>query len=145
MRTKNKGKIVTKSMASKWEPYVQYRKLDKVVEEYKEIFSSPMGVPLHCQVKHSIDLSPSAPLPSGPIYHHSLLENKEIKKSIQNLLHLGHIQPSSSPNGIPIVLMQNKCWVINCELSYLALNYQSKVGVLVNYTCTIYVRLSTFN
>ena len=45
------------------------------MEEYKEIFTSPVGVPLHYQVKHSIDLTPGAPLPNGPIYRHSVMEN----------------------------------------------------------------------
>jgi hypothetical protein len=42
--------------------------MDKVVEEYEDIFTSPAGVPLHYQVKHPIDLTPGAPLPNGPIY-----------------------------------------------------------------------------
>eukprot|EP00253_Pinus_taeda_P035884 PITA_35884 len=54
--------------------------MGKVVEEYKDIFTSPTGVPLHCQVKHSIDLTLSALLPNGMIYRHSILENNEIKR-----------------------------------------------------------------
>ena len=61
------------------------------MEEYSYIFSSPTGVPLHCQVKHPIDLTPGATLPNGPIYRRSLLENNEIKRQIQELLHKGHI------------------------------------------------------
>jgi hypothetical protein len=57
----------------------KHKKLDKVVEEYSDIFSSPTGVPLHCQVKHAIDLTPDTSLPNGPIHRHSLLENEEIK------------------------------------------------------------------
>ena len=56
--------------------------MDKVVEEYEDIFTSPAGVPMHYQVKHSIDLTPGAPLPNGPIYRCSVLENGEIKKQI---------------------------------------------------------------
>ena len=56
--------------------------MDKVVEEYKDIFTLPNGVPLHFQVKHSIDLTPGAPLPNGPVYRRSLLENEEIKIQI---------------------------------------------------------------
>jgi hypothetical protein len=58
----------------------QQKQVDKVVEEYSDIFSSPTGVPLHYQVKHPIDLTPGAPLPNGPVYHCSLLENEEIKR-----------------------------------------------------------------
>jgi hypothetical protein len=53
--------------------------VDKVLEEYKGIFFSPIGVPLDYQVKHSIDMTPDAPLPNGSIYHRSLLEIDEIK------------------------------------------------------------------
>jgi hypothetical protein len=49
------------------------------MEEYLDIFSSPAGVSLHFQVKHPIDLTPDAPLPNGPVYRCSLLENEEIK------------------------------------------------------------------
>ena len=67
-------------------PSARQLQMDKVVEEYEDIFTSPAGVPLHCQVKHSIDLTPSAPLPNGPIYRCSVLENDEIKRQIQELL-----------------------------------------------------------
>ena len=34
--------------------------MDKVMEEYNDIFSSLIEVPLHCQDKYSIDLTPNA-------------------------------------------------------------------------------------
>jgi hypothetical protein len=58
----------------------QQKQVDKVMEEYSNIFSSPTGVPLHFQVKHLIDLTLGTPLPNEPVYHHSLLENEEIKR-----------------------------------------------------------------
>ena len=61
------------------------------MEEYRDILTSPIGVPLHFQVKHPIDLTPGASLPNGPIYRHSVLENDEIKRKIQELLQKGHI------------------------------------------------------
>eukprot|EP00253_Pinus_taeda_P020191 PITA_20191 len=78
--------------------------MDKVVEEYEDIFTSLARVPLHCQVKHSINLTLVAPLPNGPIYRCSILENDEIKRQIQELLQKGHIHPSSLPCGSPIML-----------------------------------------
>ena len=35
----------------------QQNQVDKVMEEYSHIFSSPTGVPLHYQVKHPINLT----------------------------------------------------------------------------------------
>eukprot|EP00253_Pinus_taeda_P002683 PITA_02683 len=58
--------------------------MDKVVEEYKDIFTSPAGVPLHCQVKHSINLTAGASFPNAPIYWHSVLENDEIKRQFKS-------------------------------------------------------------
>eukprot|EP00253_Pinus_taeda_P025295 PITA_25295 len=74
------GKKKTVATASKRGPYARQLQMDKIVEEYEDIFTSPAGVPMHCQVKHSIDLTPGAPLPNGPIYQRSVLENDEIKR-----------------------------------------------------------------
>jgi hypothetical protein len=87
---------------------IQQKKVDKFVEEYLDIFSSPTGVPLHYQLKHPIDLTPDAPLSNGTVYCHSLIENEEIKQQIQEIIHKGHILPISSPSGSPILLVQKK-------------------------------------
>jgi hypothetical protein len=108
IHSKNKRKITTTSKVSAANLPTNQKQVDKVLEEYSDIFSSPTEVPLHCQVKHPIDLTPNAPLPNGPVYCHSLLENEEIKQHIQELLHKGHIRPNSSPCGSPIVLLQKK-------------------------------------
>ena len=79
-------------------------------------------IPLHCQVKHPINLTPNAPLPNGPVYHRSLLENEEIKKHIQELLQKRHIHPISSPCGSPIVLLQKKYGAWRLCIDYQALN-----------------------
>jgi hypothetical protein len=91
IHSQNKRKITATSRVSAADLSTQQKQVDKVVEEYSDIFSSPTGVPLHCQVKHPIDLTPDAPLPNGPVYRRSLLENEEIKRQIQELLHKGHI------------------------------------------------------
>jgi hypothetical protein len=90
--------------------------------EYSYIFSSLTEVPLHYQVKHSIDMTLDASLPNGKIYHYSLLENEEIKRHIQELFHKGHIHPSSSPCGSPIMLVQKKDGTWRLCFDYRALN-----------------------
>jgi hypothetical protein len=77
--SQNKRNIIATSRVSAADLSTQRKQVDKVMEEYSDIFSSPTWVPLHCQVKHPIDLTPIAPLPNGPVYHRSLLENEEIK------------------------------------------------------------------
>jgi hypothetical protein len=61
IRSQNKRKITATSRVSVTDLSTQQKQVDKVVEEYSDIFSSPTGVPLHCQVKHPIDLTPDAP------------------------------------------------------------------------------------
>ena len=78
IESQNKQKITTRVSAV--DLSTKKKKVDKVVEEYSDIFSSPTGVPLHWQVKHPINLTPGAPLPNGPVYRRSLLENEEIKR-----------------------------------------------------------------
>jgi len=104
----SKQKIIATSVASTQSLSLLQKQVEKIMEEYRDIFSSPTGVPTHCQVKHPIDLTPSSPLPNGPIYHHSLLENDEIRCHIQDIIQKGDIRPSSSPCKIPIVLVQKK-------------------------------------
>ena len=115
-----KKKIMAKT--SRQGPSTRQQQMDKVVEEYWDIFTSPTEVPLHCQVKHPIDLTPGASLPNGPIYRRSVLENDEIKRQIQELLQKGHIRPSSSPCGSPIVLVQKKDRTWRLCIDYRALN-----------------------
>jgi hypothetical protein len=74
------GRKKTVAMTSRQGPTSRKQQMDKVMEEYEDIFTSPAGVHLHCQVKHPINLTPGAPLCNGPIYWCSILENDEIKR-----------------------------------------------------------------
>ena len=60
IRPQGKKKMV--ATTSRQGPSARQLQMDKVVEEYEDIFTSPVGVPLHCQVKHSIDLTLGASL-----------------------------------------------------------------------------------
>lgn len=122
IRSQGEKKVVATSTASTRDSATQQKQVDKVMEEYKDIFTLPNGVPLHCQIKHSIDLTPGAPLTNWLEYRRSLLENEEIKHHIQELLQKGHIRPSSSPCGSPIVLVQKKDGTWRLCIDYRALN-----------------------
>ena len=99
------------------------------MEEYKDIFTSHIRVSLHFQIKHSIDFIPSAPLPNGPVYKHSLLENEEIKRQIQR----GHIWIGSSPCKSPIMLVQKKDGTWRLCINYKSLN---KITIWNRYPIT---------
>ena len=67
-------------MTSRQGTSARQQHMDKVMEEYEDIFTSLTGVPLHCQVKKSIDLTPVVSFLNGPIYLCSVLENEKIKR-----------------------------------------------------------------
>jgi hypothetical protein len=122
IRAHNKQKVAATSVASTQCLSLQQQQVDGIVEEYRDIFSSPRGVSTLCQVKHPIDLTPDAPLPNGPVYRCSLMENDEIRRQIRELLQKGHIRPNSSPCGSPIVLVQKKDGTWRLCIDYRALN-----------------------
>jgi hypothetical protein len=79
IRAHSKKKVTATSMDSTQNLSLQQKKVDEIMEEYRDIFSSTSRVPMHCQFKHPIDLTLGATIPNGPVYHHSLMENDEIR------------------------------------------------------------------
>jgi hypothetical protein len=74
------GKKKILATTSKQGPFSRQQQMDKFLEEYEDIFTSPAGVPLHYEVKHPIDMTLRVSLPNGPIYWRSVLENDETKR-----------------------------------------------------------------
>jgi len=48
IHSQSEQKVAATSMASMTDLSTQQKKVDKIVEEYKDIFSSSTRVPLHC-------------------------------------------------------------------------------------------------
>jgi hypothetical protein len=71
--SQNERKITAISRVSMDDLSTQQKQVNKFMEEYSDIFSSPTGVPLHCQVKHPIDMTLDTSLPNGAVYRCSLL------------------------------------------------------------------------
>jgi hypothetical protein len=65
IRSQNERKIVATSRVFAANLSTQQKQVDKVMEAYSYSFSSPTRVPLHCQVKHPIDLTPTHRCPMG--------------------------------------------------------------------------------
>jgi hypothetical protein len=134
----SKKNVIATSLASTQCLSLQQKKVDRIMEEYRDIFASPTEVPTHYQVKDPIDLTSDMPLPNGPVYRRSLMENDEIKRHIQELLQKGHIKPKSSPCRSLIVLVQKKDGTWRLCIDYRALK-KSQSG-----TATPFPGLMTF-
>jgi hypothetical protein len=125
-----KKNVAPTSMTSTHSLSLQQKQVDGIVEEYRDIFSSPTGLSMHFQVNHPIDLTPSAPLPNGPVYRRSLMENNEVKHQIQEIIQKGHIRPKCPPCGRSIILVQKKYRTWCLCIDYKALN---KIPVMNPY------------
>ena len=56
IHSERKRNVVATSTTSTQGLSPQQKHVDKIVEAHKDVFAAPDRVPLHCQVKHSIDL-----------------------------------------------------------------------------------------
>jgi hypothetical protein len=122
IHSQSKQMVLATFVTSKQSMSLQQKQVDIIMEEYRDIFSSPVGVLTHCQVKHLIDLIPGASLPNGPFYRRSLMENEKIKHQIQELLQKGNTRPVSSPCGSLIILVQKKDRTWRLCIDYRELN-----------------------
>ena len=60
------------------------------------------------EVKHEIKIKLGAKPHSQPIYHLSELELAEFRRQLKELTDAGHIQPSKSPWGAPVLFVKKK-------------------------------------
>ena len=79
-----------------------------MVNQYGDMFQEPNGLPPKKIIQHEIKLQQDCPLPNIGMYRISILESLEIKKQVHELLDKGVIHPSTSPCGLPIVLVPKK-------------------------------------
>ena len=82
--------------------------MSHLLDKYSELFEEAQELPPRCAVEHEIQLVSNAPLPNIGMYQNSVIENKEIKWQVTELLENGVIKPSSSPCGSPVVLIPKK-------------------------------------
>lgn len=97
------------------------KELDHLLDEYKEIFEEPQGLPPKRDVEHQIRLKPgSIPKFQCP-YRVSHDQKNEVEKIVSSLLESGEIQPSKSPFASPVILVKKKdsTWRMCVDYRYL--------------------------
>lgn len=82
--------------------------MEELLQAYKDVFQEPKGLPPKREVEHKIQLLLDFPLPNIGLYRQFVIEASEVKKPLQQPLEQGFIQPSTSPCGSPIIIVQKK-------------------------------------
>lgn len=81
--------------------------LMELLSRYSDVFPKepPPGLPVNEIPCEAVPLPPGVKPPYRKQYRMSPAEREEIDKQIQRLLRLGHIQPSHSPFGAPVLVV----------------------------------------
>jgi hypothetical protein len=82
--------------------------IKELLEEFKDVFPIPKGLPPIRGIEHQIDLVPEASLPNRPAYRCNLEEAKEIQKQVGELLEKGYVRESLGPCFVPTLLVLKK-------------------------------------
>jgi hypothetical protein len=82
----------------------------------------PPGLPPERAVQHEIKVLPGSQPPCAAPYKMSEAEYRELHNQLTKLVELGHIRPSSSPYGAPVLFVKKKNGELRLVTDYRALN-----------------------
>ena len=101
--------------------------LHELLKEYADLFPEklPKGRPPKREVEFEIKMEEGATPPSKPPYRLSPKEHDELQAQIDDLLAQGHIRPSTSPYGAPVLFVPKKDGRWRMCVDYRALNRQT--------------------
>ena len=101
---------------------------EKLLNEYKDVFPDqlPSGLPPHRDIEHEIKTHPNSIPPFEPHRKMNVNDLNELKEHLKEMIELGHITPSNSPYGSPVLFVKKKDEVKRrlC-IDYRALNNQT--------------------
>lgn len=94
-----------------------------LLSEYSDVFQDiPAGLPPERKTAHAIPMKPGTQPISKSMYRLSPSENREVKRQIEEGLHMGWIQASESPWAAPILFVHKKGGGLRMCIDYRALN-----------------------
>nr|GFA87883.1 putative reverse transcriptase domain-containing protein [Tanacetum cinerariifolium] len=108
---------------------IDYRELNKItirncypLPQIDDLFDQLQGIPPVCEVEFNIELIPGAEPISKALYRMALIELKELKDQLQELLEQGFIRSSVSPWGAPVLFVKKKDDSMRLCIDYRELN-----------------------
>ena len=94
-----------------------------IVSDYPDVFPEELpGLPPQRDIEFAINVVPGATLASITPYRMALVELKELKLRLQELLEKGFIRPSVSPWGAPVLFVKKKDGTLRLCVDYRQLN-----------------------
>ena len=94
-----------------------------IVCDYSDVFPEELsGLPSQREIKFAIDVVLGATSASITPYRMALVELKELKLQLQELLEKGFIRPSISPWGAPVLFVKKKDGTLRLCVDYRQLN-----------------------
>ena len=95
-----------------------------LLKDFADVFPEdlPKRLPPERNVDHRIELSDPKPPRAQPVYRMSPKELETLRKELDELLEMGHIQPSKSPFGSPVIFVKKKDGSMRLCIDYRALN-----------------------
>ena len=117
----------TRARMCKEAPGLVRTKLQDLLKEYEDLFPAqlPKGRPPKRTVEFEINTEEGATPPNKPPYRLSPKEHEELQEQIDELLAQGHIRPSTSPYGAPVLFVPKKDGRWRMCVDYRALNRQT--------------------
>ena len=96
----------------------------EALTQFPTLFPSelPQELPPSDRLRHPIDLTPNHKIPPRKLYRQSENELRETKRQIYEYLDAGHIRPSSSSFGAPVLLVKKKDGSMRMCIDYRGLN-----------------------
>ena len=117
----------TRSKMCKEAPVAVRTELQGLLKQYEDVFPEqlPKGKPPKRTVEFEIKTEEGATPPNKPPYRLSPKEHEELQAQIEDLLAQGHIRPSTSPYGAPVLFVPKKDGRWRMCVDYRALNRQT--------------------
>ena len=102
----------------------KYPWIKELLDKYLDVFPDelPDGLPPQRTIDHRIELIPGAEPTAKAPYRMPATELLEMKKQLEELVKKGHIQPSVSPFGAPVLFIKKKDGSLRMCMDYRMLN-----------------------
>ena len=96
----------------------------QLLKQFPHVFieEPPPTLPPSDRLPHAIDLTPNHTIPPRRLYRQTPDELTETKRQIDEYLKNGHVRPSTSPFGAPVLLVKKKDGSMRMCVDYRALN-----------------------